>query len=160
MADDEVLLEGRPSMAAALGVAAVGFAFFGAATALILLLPWPLKTHHVILAGITGSFAGIMFPWQLLDARSRRHQLTGRSVIYYSGVLSRSEIEVPFSSIRAVAVRQGILQRMFRCGDVRISAQGVAGGRRVLVSSADMDNITIKSIPDYREVSDHLRANL
>jgi membrane protein YdbS with pleckstrin-like domain len=160
MPEERTVMEGRPCMAAALAVAALAFVLFGALAAVLFLVPDPLKTGHIVLGGIIAALAAIAFPWQVLDARSRRHRLTERSLVYTFGLLSRTEMEIPYTSIQAVIVRQGPLQRLFGCGDVRVGAHGLTPGGIVVLSKADLNTVCIKSIPDHREVGDHLRARL
>jgi uncharacterized membrane protein YdbT with pleckstrin-like domain len=73
-------------------------------------------------------------------------------------VLSRFEVEIPYANVQAVTVKQGIVQRMFGCGDVRVAAHGVSGP--TLVTSKDLNSITIRSIPDWREVGEILRERM
>jgi uncharacterized membrane protein YdbT with pleckstrin-like domain len=155
----EIVREGRPSKAAAVAVAAVGIVVFGGLTALVFSMdPVAMRPVHYVLGTIAACLAGIMLPWQLLDATSRKHTITTDSLIYRCGILSTFEVEIPFTSIQAITVKQGIIQRLFGCGDVRVAAPGVSGP--VLISSRDRNTVCLRSIPDYREVSDLLRKRL
>ena len=150
--------EGPPCWAAAMAIATVGLLVFGGITLGILFLPDSLRVGHYIVGSITGILALAMVPWQVLDTRARKHILTAHSVIYRCGVLSRFEVEVPYRSIQAITVRQGLLQRLFGCGDVRVSAQGVSGP--VLISQQDLNSVCIRSIKDFAEVADWLRQQM
>jgi uncharacterized membrane protein YdbT with pleckstrin-like domain len=155
----EIIREGRPSKAAAVAVAGVGIVIFGGVTLYIFMKPASsMLLVHYITGTAAACLTGVMLPWQLLDAASRKHIITTDSLIYRAGILSTFEVEIPFSSIQAVTVRQGIIQRIIGCGDVRVAALGVSGP--VMVSSRDRNTVCLRSIPDFREVSDLLRERL
>jgi len=155
---DKPIHEGTPSLAAALAVAAFGFIVLGGVTLVIFLVPEEIKTSHYIGGGITGLLALVMYPWQILDRRARRHILTDSGVTYRCGIISRFEVEVPYRNIQAVSVRQGIIQRVFGCGDVIVAAHGVAGP--VTISHYDINSVCIRSIPDFDEVVRILRRKM
>ena len=158
MVEKEILREGRPSTAVAIAVATVGFVIFAPLTVVIFLIAEELWIPHYFLAAFTGIIALMAYPRQLLDAARRKHILTTDSLVYRCGIISRYEIEIPYRSIRAVTVRQGIIQRLFGCGDVRVWALGVSGPR--VLASVDTNSVCIRSIPDYAEVSTILREHL
>jgi uncharacterized membrane protein YdbT with pleckstrin-like domain len=158
MIEKEILHEGRPSKAAAIGVATGVFVVLAGLTVIILLLPDQLRTVQYILGALVGILAVAAYPWQLLDVKRRRHILTSDSLVYRCGIISRYEIEIPYRSMRAVTVRQGIIQRLFRCGDVRVWSVGVSGP--TIISSIDKNSLCIRSIPDYAKVSAILREHL
>ncbi len=160
MDDTEVLISGRSSMAAALGVTAVATVLFGALSIYFMFGHDQWRDPQGAIGIAFAAVAILCWPWQILDTRNRQFVLTGRGLIYRSGVLSSSELEVPYGSMLAVAVRQGPIQRMFGCGDVRISAPGVTNRPLLQVSSADAHSISLKSIPEFREVSALLRERL
>jgi len=158
MKDDDQRMEGHPSMLAALAVGILGFILLGGLALLVFLMPKSLTLGHWIGGGLLSAFAVWVLPYQVLDARSRKYILGADSLIYKHGVLSRSEVEIPFTSIQAVSIRQGILQRVFGCGDVRIAGHGVSSG--ILLSSRDLNSITISSIHDFEKVRDIIRAGM
>jgi uncharacterized membrane protein YdbT with pleckstrin-like domain len=160
--EDKVLAEGSPSRAAALAVATIGFVFFvtfavGFYVAAIG-TNWPRSLAFWIFGALFTFFAAVMYPWQIMDRGRRRHVLTETSVIYRSGIVSRFEVEIPYSQVRAVTVTQGIIQRILGCGDVRISAPGVSSP--LVVTTADTNSFRIRSIPDFREVAGIIRERL
>ncbi|MBN1808077.1 MAG: PH domain-containing protein [Planctomycetes bacterium] len=159
MENGKTIMEGKPSLPAAMAVASVGFAFFtGVAMAVLLLPEGAPNTAQWVLAGICLALAALMYPWQALDTASRRHVLTDTSVIYRCGVLTRFEAEVLYSRIRSVRVKQGILQRMFGCGTVLLDTGGPASP--IAVSEEDRNALALRSIPDYGQVADFVRAKL
>jgi uncharacterized membrane protein YdbT with pleckstrin-like domain len=153
----DVIHEGRPRLLAALAVGATATLLLGGVAALLLLGGSPSVPALVLGAGCA-AIAGVAIPWQLLDARSRRHVLTESAIVFRCGVLSRFEVEIPYAHVLAVTVKQGMLQRLFGCGDVRIAAPGVTGPS--VVSSRDLGSICVRSIPDFREVGDLLRERM
>jgi uncharacterized membrane protein YdbT with pleckstrin-like domain len=158
MKDDDSLREGAPCRAAVFAVATLAFIVFGGITLAVLLLPEEIRTGHYIIGGITGVLALVVYPWQILDMKTRRYVLTQNTLKYRCGVLSTFEVELPYRSVQAITVRRGILQRLFGCGDVRVSAHGVAGP--VMISQLDMNSVCIKSISDYAEVAQLLREKM
>jgi uncharacterized membrane protein YdbT with pleckstrin-like domain len=145
-------------MAAAMAAATFGFAVLGGITLAVLLAPEELRIGHYILGSITGLLTLAMYPWQILDTKTRKHVLTSNGVAYRCGVLSRFEVEVPYGSIQAVTVRQSILQRMCGCGDVRVSAHGVSDP--FTISQQGMNSVCIRSIKDFAEVARLLREKI
>ncbi len=141
-----------------MAAATFGFVVLGGITLAVFLAPDEIRVGHYILGSITGVLALVMYPWQILDTKTRKHILTANSVTYRCGVLSRFEVEVPYRSIQAITVRQGILQRLFGCGDVRVSAHGVSGP--VTISQQDMNSVCIRSIKDFAEVAGLLRKKM
>ena len=154
---ENTIREGTPSLAAALVVATFGFLIFGGIT-IGVFMPEELRAGHYVVGGITGLLALLMYPWQVLDVRTRRHVLTDAGLIYSCGVISRFEVEVPYRNIQGVSIQQGIIQRLFGCGNVRVSVQGVSGP--VMMTQQDMNSVSIRSIPDFREVSRILRDKM
>src|ERR1035437_9497311 len=147
--------EGTPSRPVALAVATVGFVVLGAITLAIFLVPETLNPVNYVLGGITGILTAWMYPWQILDNRTRRHVLTEEGVSYRCGILSRYQIDRPYRNLQAVSVREGSLQRVFGCGDVRVVAQSIQGP--VMIASQDLNSICIRSIPDFEEVVQIIR---
>jgi uncharacterized membrane protein YdbT with pleckstrin-like domain len=158
MANHDTLREGTPCRAAALASATVGFIILGGITLAVFLLPEEIGAAHYVIGGITGLCALLAYPWQILDTRARKHFLSSSSVAYRCGVLSRFEVEVPYRCIQGITVRQGVVQRMFGCGDVRISAYGVSGP--MPVSQRDANSVCIRSIADFAEVAQVIREKL
>jgi len=158
MTGPESIREGAPCWAAAMAAATFGFIALGGITLAVFLASEELRIGHFIFGGITGLLTLAMYPWQLLDTKTRKHILTANSVTYRCGVLSRFEVEVPYRSIQAITVRQGLLQRLFGCGDVRVSAHGVSGP--VNITQQDMNSVCIRSIKDFAEVAGLLRKKM
>jgi len=158
MNNAQTIREGTPCRAAAMAVATSGFVIFGAITLAAFLVPDRIRTGHYFLGGMAGLLTLLMYPWQILDTKRRRHILTANSATYRCGVLSTFEVEVPYRSMQAIAVRRGFLQRMFGCGDVLVSAHGVSGPG--IISQQDSNSVCIRSIRDFAEVADLLRQKM
>ncbi len=75
-----------------------------------------------------------------------------------SGQKAHKVLEVIDGDTINVEMRQGILQRLFRCGDVRVSAQSVSAP--VTILQQDMNSVCIRSIKDFVEVADLLRQKM
>ena len=153
--EGQVVAEGPASRAAGLVVATIAVIVFGCLGTGAMLLPEDAGLFRWIAGGICFALAGAAYPWQILDVASRKHVLTDTSVIYRTGVISTFEIEVPYSKIESVSVRQGPLQRLLGCGDVRIAAPGAGGP--LVVTPADYSSVCMRSIPDFEEISSALR---
>jgi len=153
--DARIVVEGSASRAAGIVVATIAVIVFGGMGVGAFLLPADAGLFRWVAGGVCFALAGAAFPWQLLDMASRRHTLTDTSLIYRSGVIGRFDIEVPYSKIESVTVRQGLVQRLLGCGNVRISAPGAAGP--VAVSQSDYSSVCIRSIPDFERVASELR---
>jgi len=158
MTKSQSILEGNPSRAAAMATATFGFILFGGITLAAFLLPEEIDIGLYILGSITGVLMLLVYPWQILDVRTRKHVLSANSVTYRCGILTTFEIEVPYRSIQAVTVQQHIFQKLFHCGDVRVSVHGVSGP--VMISQKDMNSVCIRSIPDFAEVAALLREKM
>ena len=158
MTHTEIVREGGPCWATAMAVATFGFLVLGGVTLLIFFTPDEVRIRHSVLGSISGLLTLLMYPWQILDTKTRKHRLTAHSMIYRCGIFSRFEVEVPYRNIQAITVRQGMLQRMFGCGDVRASVHGVYGP--VMISQRDINSVCIRSIKDFAEVADLLRQKM
>jgi len=156
--DMKIVAEGSASRAAGIVVAAIAVLFFGGIGVGAFLLPTDAGLFRWIAGGVCFALAGASVPWQLLDTAARRHTLTDTSLIYRTGIIGRFEIEVPYSKIESVTVRQGPIQRLLGCGDVRVSAPGAGGP--LAVSQADYSSVCMRSIPDFEKVAGMLRTRL
>ena len=143
----------HPAFAVGVGLLAAGMLL----TASVLLLREDPTAGRIVGAIAMGLVGVAIVPFQFFDARHRRFELTDRSLVFRHGLLNRVEIEVPYTSIRAVSLRQGLVQRLFRCGDVQVSTEASIPNTGMLVSAADAGTIVLRSIARAREVSLVLR---
>ncbi len=158
--EQTTLIEGRPSLGAALSVATVGFLLLGLITAAVFVWTESLQLRDYLIGGLSGTLAALVYPWQILDTRGRVHRLTNTSLIYKAGILTRFEIEIPYEHLQSVSVRQGILQRLFGVGDVIVSGLAISAPHSFVVTQRDLNMLRIKSVPDFRELSELLRERL
>jgi len=154
----KIVIDGSASRAAGIVVATIAVIVFGGIGVGAFLLPTDAGLFRWIAGGVCFALAGASLPWQVLDTASRRHTLTDTSLIYRTGIIGRFEIEVPYSKIESVTVRQGPIQRLLGCGDVRVSAPGAGGP--LAVSQADYSSVCMRSIPDFEKVAGTLRTRL
>jgi uncharacterized membrane protein YdbT with pleckstrin-like domain len=71
---------------------------------------------------------GLLFiVYALLDRNTRIYTLTNRRVMSKVGIISRQVHEVGIRDIRAINVKQGILERVFGLGTVEVGSAGTAG---------------------------------
>lgn len=152
------MTRGEPDKTYAIVLATMGFAFFLTISLLFFLLPEKIRTAHIVLGCITGLLALLMYPWQVLDLLNREYRLEESSLIYRAGVLTRYEAEIPYSSIKGISVKQGILQRIVGCADVRVTAPGIQDPHTI--SSTDLNSLALRSVRNHGEVSQTLREKM
>ena len=73
----------------------------------------------------------------LLDRNTRKYSVTNKRVMSKSGILSRQVHEVGIRDIRAINVKQAILERLFGLGTVEIGSAGTAGVEVKFVGISD-----------------------
>ena len=152
------MIKGHPDKTYAIVQATIGFILFMAVTLFAFLLPDNVHMGHIVFGSITGVSALLMFPWQILDTRNREYRLEESSLIYKAGIFPRYETEIPYSSIKGVSIKQGPLQRLVGCADVRVTAPGIQD--RHIISSADLNSIALRSLKNYEEIGQHLRDKM
>lgn len=104
--------------------------------------------------------AAIWLPWfQWMDAGRRKHILSTDSVVFCRGIWCRYEIEIPYRHVHAVAVQQTLIQKLFGCGDVRLTTHGVVPTAG-LVSTSDMNSLVLRSIPNHVAVGEVVRERM
>ena len=88
----------------------------------------------------------VLYVLEYLRTRSTRLIVTNRRTTLHMGILSKATNEVRHSDIRNVVVKQGLLDRMFRVGELELSSAGQANVE-----------ISIKGIPDPQGVATLIR---
>ena len=139
-------------------LATIGFVAFLVMTLFIFFLPGSIETGRIVAGLITASLAILMYPWQILDALNRKYTLGDKAVVYKAGVLTRYESEVPYTSIKGISIRQGIINRIVGCADIRITSPGIQDPH--LISSADINSLCLRSIKNHKEISAFLRGKM
>ncbi len=94
------------------------------------------------------AFAGVVLifgVWPALAWWNRSYTLTSERLATRTGILRRSGRDIPLNRINDVAFDQGILDRIFGCGTLRVSAASEEG------------TVVLKDIPHVHQVS--LRMN-
>ena len=158
MSENRVIHEGAASLGPAVALATIGFLIFAGISVALILTPEHPEPMSYLIAGIMAVPALLMYPWLVMAAQRRRHTLTERGIICRRGIISRFEMEILYDRIQAVTKRQNIIQRMFGCGDVIVSAPGLSGP--TLITSQDMNSVCVRSIPDFDEVSRIVREKM
>ncbi len=151
--------EGTASRGVALAVGCCGALALCALACAIVFVPDTLTPGRIVAGTICAMVGAALPPIQLLDARRRRHSLTDTSVVYRHGLVVAHEIEIPFAHVHAVAVRQSLMQKLFGCGDVRVTTQGVVPNAG-LVTAADANSLVLRSIPDHDGFGNTLRERM
>jgi uncharacterized membrane protein YdbT with pleckstrin-like domain len=122
--DEELVLHLHPhwwymvKSSAALVVAVV----FGL---VVLVQDWPDPVKF--LAALFVVAALVWFAERFLRWVSTHFVLTSSRVIYRSGIVAKSGIEIPLGSINAIHFEQGVLERILGLGDLRIDSASIAG---------------------------------
>ncbi len=152
-------LTGTGSRGIALAVGGIGTAMFAALALAIVLTPATPSTGQIVGGLICAMLGAAILPIQLADAACRRHRLTDSSVVYRHGLISTSEIEIPYAHVHAVTIRQNLLQKLLRCGDIRLTTHGVVPSSG-LVTSSDMHSLVLRSVSEHEMIGDELRARM
>jgi uncharacterized membrane protein YdbT with pleckstrin-like domain len=139
-------------------LATIGFVIFFVITLLIFVLPHEVEAGHILIGIITGILGILMYPWQILDAMNRKYILEDKTVIYRSGIITRYEAEIPYTSIKGISTSQGIINRIVGCADIRITSPGIQDPH--LISSADTNSLCLRSIKNYKDVSIFLKDKM
>ena len=98
----------------------------------------------VILIAAFGLGILILLYWYI-KVRSERLTITGDVLHYARGILSKSQIDLDMSEIRAVHVTQTFWQRVFGVGTLEFFTSG------------DMAELTLEGMPDPNAVRDLVR---
>ena len=61
-----------------------------------------------------------------LKTKTTRLIVTDVSTTYRTGILSKTIVEVMHKDVRAIIVKQGLMQRLLRTGDVQIASAGIS----------------------------------
>ena len=80
-----------------------------------------------IIAAIAILATLIWFGLRLLQLRFTNFVLTSDRVIYRSGIISKTGVEIPLESINAIHFSQRFWERMLGLGDLRIDSASIAG---------------------------------
>jgi len=80
-----------------------------------------------------------------LMAKFHTITLEGQTIIYRSGILSLRKIVLPYAKITEASYTQGIVQRIFGVGTLRVDT---AGGSQVAIYLADVRYSDLKKILD------------
>ena len=80
-----------------------------------------------------------------LMAKFHTITLEGQTIIYRSGILSLKKIVLPYAKITEASYTQGIIQRIFGVGTLRVDT---AGGSMVAIHLADVRHSDLKKILD------------
>lgn len=152
------MVKGEIDKRYAILLATIGFSFFFVVTLLIFLIPEEIHTGVIVIGTVTGMLAIIMYPWQILDVANREYILEESSVIYKEGILTRYEAEIPYSSIKGISIKRGMLQRLIGCADIRITSPGIKDPHTI--SSADMNSICLRSVRNFQEFGSLLRRKM
>jgi uncharacterized membrane protein YdbT with pleckstrin-like domain len=104
----------------------------GVGLALLKVLPSSVSGHSlhqikVVIALILVLFSLATFSLRWLRWRFTTYTLTNRRILVSTGVLSRTTESITLDRIQDLTVRQSILARIFRAGDVEIESAGREG---------------------------------
>lgn len=74
--------------------------------------------------------------------------VTDQRIIYRSGWLTKSGIDIPLERVNNVVIRQGILHRLFGAGDVVVESAGESGQQRFghITSPTRVQNMIFEQI--------------
>ena len=75
-----------------------------------------------------------IFIFLIFLTRAYSYSLTEEEVIASFNFISRKKDIVPYSNIQNISVRQGVLERVFRVGDIHIDNAGTHGEKIILLA--------------------------
>jgi uncharacterized membrane protein YdbT with pleckstrin-like domain len=102
------------------------------------------------------AFAGVVLvfgAWPALAWRNRTYTLTNERLATRTGVLRRSGRDIPLTRVNDVAFEQGIVDRLFGAGTLRVSAASEEG-TVVLVDIPHIHQVSLRMNELVREVRD------
>ena len=98
---------------------------------------WPIR----LVVGVAALVAAIVwFAVPFLRWRSTTYELTNRRLRLREGILSRTGRDFPLNRISDVSFKQGLIDRMFGCGQLIVESPGEQG------------QLILSEIPDVRQV--------
>lgn len=157
---EEIVLELREHWKHLLGALVVCLA---ALAGLVLVLA--LAPEEGILAWLDAlgwvAFVGVVLVFGVLPAVAwwnRTYTLTTERLATRTGVLRRSGRDIPLTRINDVAFEQGILDRVFGAGTLKVSAASEEG-TVTLVDVPDVHQVALRMNELVREVRDGGRAD-
>lgn len=152
---EKVLFEARPRFTLNLGSTIIKFIvlllllyFFTTILALvaqvqeilIYYIQIPLVQGISYLLVLIGIILFLSVLWDIISWRAVRYRLTTRRVMIKRGIFRKKKIYMPYNMIQDINVSQGILERIFRAGDIEIS-----GGH-------EHTQVVMKDIPNPHQV--------
>lgn len=127
----------RPVLALLVCTAAASFA-----AAVVTRTEWAAVTRQVV-SVVIGALWVVLVVWQTLIPlsawKSTHFVITDRRVMYRTGVLTRSGIDIPLARISSVEFRHGLVDRMLRTGTL-------------VIESASQDPLEFHDIPQVEYV--------
>ncbi|SEI96593.1 PH domain-containing protein [Demequina mangrovi] len=143
--DEEIVVDSHPHWKALVGPVAASLA----GIALIALAWWwvasveyadAVETGIGIVAGVA---AAVLIGWLAVAPFIRwsttHFVITDRRVIFRTGVLTKSGIDIPLARVNTVQFRHGLIDRMFRTGTL-------------IIESASDDPLSFDDIPNVEKV--------
>ncbi|OBG23400.1 hypothetical protein A5765_01355 [Mycolicibacterium celeriflavum] len=144
-ADEQVVLHRHPHWKRLIGPVAVLLSATAAAAVLagyLNTLEWDQTARNVVMiviAVIWLVIIGWLTLWPFLNWLTTHFVITDRRVMFRSGVLTRSGIDIPLARINSVEFRHGLLDRMLRTGTL-------------IIESAAQDPLAFDDIPRVERV--------
>ncbi|WP_062388245.1 PH domain-containing protein [Demequina iriomotensis] len=143
--DEEIVVDSHPHWKALVG--AVLFSILGIA---VVALAWwwvaSVEYADVVETGIgvvAGVAAAVLIGWLAIVPFVRwsttHFVITDRRVIFRTGVLTKTGIDIPLARINTVQFRHGLIDRMFRTGTL-------------IIESASDDPLSFDDIPNVEKV--------
>ncbi len=117
----------------------------------IALLAWNNVEVLDWVGGLVVLLALGFFVYKYLQWISTNFTVTTDRVIYRSGVLTKSGIEIPLERVNTVFFNQTIFERMIRAGDLAIESAGETGRSEF----SDIRNPTLVQAEIYKQMEDN-----
>lgn len=108
---------------------------------------WILIFFGLVTFGITWIWALFVF----LNLKGIERAVTTKRVIQKRGVISRKTDEMKLSSIETVEIQQGILDRIFGAGTIKVTGRGISDVLMKNLENPMQVKKTIEEAEDYEE---------
>lgn len=106
---------------------------------------WILIFFGLLTFGVTWIWA----LWVFFDLKGIERAVTTKRVIQKRGVISRKTDEMKLSSIETVEIQQGILDRIFGAGAIKVTGRGISDVLMKNLENPMQVKKTIEEAEDY-----------
>ena len=104
---------------------------------------------------VLGAFPMI---FKYLHLKSRDLSIIDGKIVYKSGIIEITEIELNIKAINGVIIRRSLFHRIFGGGEIGIACQGISSP--VVVSASDINKLTINDVKNFYEIASAIKNGI